>query len=222
MILRPLISIITVVYNDLKGIENTILSVLSQQSDNFEYIIVDGNSSDGTSKVIKSYAHGVDIIISEPDGGLYDAMNKGVRSANGRWIYFLNSSDHFLNPNTINKVEPYLNEDCDVVHFNCRVSNNKGNFVHVRRYPKDIHEIANWPCIQHQSVFTKKSVFDSVCGFNLNYEILADYDFFLRLYLQKKSSVFIKIFISQIIIHKASRHRNTILVSYEMNYVQSS
>ena len=119
MILRPLISIITVVYNDLKGIENTILSVLSQQSDNFEYIIVDGNSSDGTSKVIKSYAHGVDIIISEPDGGLYDAMNKGVRSANGRWIYFLNSSDHFLNPNTINKVEPYLNE-VDVVHFNCR------------------------------------------------------------------------------------------------------
>ena len=90
------ISIISVCYNAIHGIEKTIQSVLSQSYDDIEYIIIDGGSTDGTVDIIRKYSDQITYFVSEPDGGIYDAMNKGVRAATGEWINFLNAGVHCL------------------------------------------------------------------------------------------------------------------------------
>ena len=95
------ISVITVCWNCVDDIERTILSVISQTYSNFEYIIVDGASTDGTLDVIKKYETKISILISEPDEGIYNAMNKGVRLANGQWCIFMNAGDVFASPDVL-------------------------------------------------------------------------------------------------------------------------
>ena len=107
----PLISIVTVVYNDIKNIEKTILSVINQSYPYFEYIIIDGNSTDGTIDVINKYAGKLAFMISEPDNGIYDAMNKGLEKASGEWIHFLNSGDVYCNQNVLQDVFHSKNVD---------------------------------------------------------------------------------------------------------------
>ena len=89
----PLITIITVAYNAVKDIENTILSVLNQTYPNIEYIIIDGGSTDGTLDIIKKYEDKISYWVSEPDKGIYDAMNKGIVKANGDYLFFLGADD---------------------------------------------------------------------------------------------------------------------------------
>ena len=91
----PLITIITVAYNAVKDIENTILSVLNQTYPNIEYIIIDGGSTDGTLDIIKKYEDKISYWVSEPDKGIYDAMNKGTLKATGVWLNFMNAGDTF-------------------------------------------------------------------------------------------------------------------------------
>jgi glycosyltransferase involved in cell wall biosynthesis len=102
--MNPLISIITVCYNSFDTIENTINSVLNQTYHDIEYIIIDGGSTDGTLDIIKKYKKSIDILISEPDNGMYDALNKGVKLASGEWIGILNSGDLFHNSDAIMNV----------------------------------------------------------------------------------------------------------------------
>jgi len=98
---EPIITVITVTLNDARGLEETILSVLNQTYSNVEYIIVDGGSTDETLEVLDKYAHALDYWVSEPDRGIYDAMNKGLRASTGNWINFLNAKDRFCSSNTI-------------------------------------------------------------------------------------------------------------------------
>ena len=105
---KPLISIITVVYNDIENIEETILSVLSQTYDNIEFIVIDGASNDGTVDVIKKYDKKIDYWISEKDGGIFDAMNKGIKLSKGDYINFMNSGDFFTSPDLVNEVAKNL------------------------------------------------------------------------------------------------------------------
>ena len=93
----PRISIITVVYNGASTLEQTILSVLKQTYSRIEYIIIDGGSKDGTVDIIKKYQDRIAYWVSEPDEGIYDAMNKGIRHASGDWIYFLGADDILYN-----------------------------------------------------------------------------------------------------------------------------
>ncbi|MFT4304483.1 MAG: glycosyltransferase, partial [Candidatus Woesearchaeota archaeon] len=99
------ISIITVCYNSSNTIEKTIKSVINQKNKNFEYIIIDGESSDDTLKIINKYKKFINKIISEKDNGIFEAMNKGIDFAKGDIIYFLNSDDFLLNNNIINKIQ---------------------------------------------------------------------------------------------------------------------
>lgn len=98
------ISIITVVYNDKNALEKTIMSVISQTYFPMEYIIVDGGSTDGTIDVIKKYEDKINKWISEPDQGIYDAMNKGIRMATGEWVNLMNAGDTFVSPDVLEKV----------------------------------------------------------------------------------------------------------------------
>jgi glycosyltransferase involved in cell wall biosynthesis len=101
--LKPLFSIITVVYNAGATLEETILSVVNQGLRNYEYIIIDGGSDDNTLAIINKYKSSIAKFISEPDEGIYDAMNKSLKYASGRWLFFLGADDVFCEKNTLEK-----------------------------------------------------------------------------------------------------------------------
>ena len=111
----PIISVITVCYNVASTIEKTMLSVLNQTYKNLEYIIIDGNSTDGTVDIIKKYAERLTFWISEPDKGIYDAMNKGIVKATGKFLIFMNAGDQFLNEKVLSKCLPYFLQEIDVI-----------------------------------------------------------------------------------------------------------
>ena len=113
------VSVITVVYNDVKHIKETIESCLSQTYKNKEYIVIDGGSTDGTKEIIECYADRLSYWCSEPDGGIYDAMNKGISHATGVWINFLNCGDRFCADDTVEKVMEYADSsNADIIYGN--------------------------------------------------------------------------------------------------------
>lgn len=105
------ITVVTICYNSEKYIEETILSVINQSYKHFEYIIIDGGSTDGTADIIKQYESSVDYWISEKDNGIYDAMNKGIIMANGKWLNFMNSGDTFYDQNTLKIISKLFFQD---------------------------------------------------------------------------------------------------------------
>ena len=107
----PLISIVTVTYHDKIGLEKTIKSVQGQSYDNIEYIVIDGGSTDGTIEIIKKYEDRIDYWISEPDSGIYDAMNKGIDAATGDFVIFMNSNDTFYTEGTVETFARQMSED---------------------------------------------------------------------------------------------------------------
>ena len=105
------ISIVTVTYNCKDTVEKTIQNVLKQTYPNIEYIVIDGNSTDGTKEIIERYADRLAYWVSEPDKGIFDAMNKAIRIATGEWILFLNSGDYFIKPTIIDEVFKWYNDN---------------------------------------------------------------------------------------------------------------
>jgi glycosyltransferase involved in cell wall biosynthesis len=187
------ISIITVCYNSTKTIEKTIQSVLSQNYPDFEYIIIDGGSNDGTIDIINKYREKISQFISEPDQGISDAFNKGLRLANGEIIGILNSDDWY-EPETLKVVASQLSENkkCDYLVGSQRYwDKNGGNYI-VRpdkNYAKKIKYMM--PRLNHPSSFFRKNVYKSIGLFNLNYRYAMDYDLFLRAFLAHKEPLFV-------------------------------
>lgn len=113
----PSLTIITVVRNAENSIENTILSIINQDYSYIEYIIIDGGSTDNTLKIISKYEKYIHILISEPDNGIYDAMNKGISQASNDWINFMNAGDEFYNKNTCSRISEYIkSRNCSVFY----------------------------------------------------------------------------------------------------------
>ena len=122
---KPLISIITVVYNDKIKLEETILSVIGQTYDNVEFIIIDGSSTDGTINIIKKYEDKIDYWVSEKDSGIFDAMNKGILASKGDYINFMNAGDFFTKNNLVSEVVNILDsEEIDFLYGDFNTGNN--------------------------------------------------------------------------------------------------
>ncbi len=180
-------TVVTVVYNGVHLIEETILSVIAQKPVNFEYIIIDGGSNDGTLAVLEKYKTYIDKLISERDNGIYDAMNKGVAFASGNWINFLNAGDVF-EPGILKKIEPFTtNIYTDIIYG--EVSIQKDNQV-ILQIPFDQNSINYTMPFCHQSAFTRTCHLRTF-PFSLRYKICSDYDFFLKCRL--RGFVFINI-----------------------------
>lgn len=178
----PKISVVTVVFNDVDHIEETMLSVLNQSYSYIEYIVIDGNSTDGTVEIIKKYASQISYWISEPDRGIYDAMNKGIAQVTGEWINFMNAGDRFVDEKVIENV--FIKNyppSCEVIYGKTRVFFPWGIYVVT---PPDLRMLRSRMCLCHQSTFIRVSV-QKERYYNLSCKIVADYNFFHSVYIEK-------------------------------------
>jgi glycosyltransferase involved in cell wall biosynthesis len=173
---KPLVSIITVIYNAVNTIEETLLSVLNQNFVNFEYIIIDGKSTDGTLDIIKLYQDKIAYCISESDEGIYDAMNKGVKAAKGDFVYFLGGDDLLFNDQVLSDLSELLVNKKKVYYGN--VLFKKRNVIYDGKFNSLKIVTRN---ISHQSIFYPKEVFENY-RFETIYNIFADYELNLKLF----------------------------------------
>ena len=168
----PIISIITVVYNAAATLEETIKSVLAQTYENLEYVIVDGGSTDGTLDILKRYQNPKITWKSEPDKGIYDAMNKGIKMAKGEWIYFLGADDTFYNLQVLADIfSDQNNEGYDLLYGNV--------YAHAlkRTYDGEFsRERILFQNISHQAIFYKKKIHGIVGYYNDQYKTFADWN----------------------------------------------
>lgn len=168
------ISIITVVYNSVETIEKTILSVIRQNFKDFEYIIVDGGSTDGTVEVIDKYRSSLDLFISEADNGIYDAMNKGIKFASGDLIGLINSGDYYYPDALLRVADRAYNSSADIFYSDMPISMDNGE----ERLLIGNHKLLFWDMkINHPTCFVKSEVYLEFL-YDISYKIAADYDFF--------------------------------------------
>lgn len=176
----PLISIVTVCYNAEKTIERTLQSIQEQKYPNIQYIIIDGGSTDRTLEIIDRYRDLVDIYLSEPDDGIYDAMNKGIRLCTGDVIGLLNSDDWY-EPDTLEIIaKEYLKSDGKTIfHGLCKMIED-GKEGTILSYH---HDVLPYECIVHTSCFLPKKLYENYGLFDASYKISGDYELLLRMYV---------------------------------------
>lgn len=165
-----LVSIITVVYNNVELIEDTIKSVLSYEMDHFEYIIIDGGSTDGTVEVINKYLDKISIFVTEKDKGIYDAMNKGITYSTGTFVYFINCGDSLLN---LPIKELHNNISNDINCFPVQLSNGR------KIIPSSGFMLKLKNTLPHQGCFYKKS---KDLKYDLDYKVFSDFNLNQQIY----------------------------------------
>ncbi|GHD53878.1 Glycosyltransferase involved in cell wall bisynthesis [Marinobacter persicus] len=174
---KPLITVITVVYNGAEFIEQTILSVIEQSYDNVEYIVIDGGSKDSTQDIIKRYEHAIDYWVSEPDSGIYSAMNKGIALASGEWLNFMNSGDRFFTKNSLSEIPFDDLNDYEFIYGD-KFQNNEV----VKSFPLEILRSGVIHAC-HQSMFFRKNIETlDMLRYDERYRIYSDYDLVARFY----------------------------------------
>ena len=186
------ISIITVVRNNVKTIKDAIESILNQTYKNIEYIIVDGSSTDGTVELIKEYGNKINKFISEPDNGIYDAMNKGIRLATGDIVGILNSDDFYINNQVIEEVvKEFEEKEVDSVYADLVFVKPENTKKVVRYYDSShfsIEKFAYGWMPAHPTFFVKREMYEKYGVFKTDYKIAADYELLVRFLAKKKVS----------------------------------
>jgi glycosyltransferase involved in cell wall biosynthesis len=172
----PLISVITIVKNDRAGLINTLDSVRAQRFADFEQVIVDGGSTDGSAEVARAHSAPNLSFVSEPDAGIADAFNKGIRLARGAWLNFLNAGDAFLRPDVLERVAARTTAPAAIV-TGYAVTNG----VQSPPYRVGNHDrLARRAWISHQASFVHRRVFDACGTFDPRFKVRMDYEFWLR------------------------------------------
>lgn len=186
---KPLVSIITIVYNGVNEIENTIISVLAQNYSNKEFIVIDGDSNDGTLNIIEKYKNKINYFISEKDKGIYDAMNKGILASKSKWLNFMNAGDTFFNEKVLSSVfDDGKSFENIALLYGYNYQNDKKIFPMPLKALQSGMIMAN-----HQSMFFNSEILgDSLC-YSLKYPIYGDYELVNRIYLKFGKSYFLYI-----------------------------
>lgn len=194
------VSLITVTYNAVQTLERCIESVTNQTYSNVEYIIIDGNSTDGTLKIIQNNKKYIHAFNSEQDRGIYDAMNKGINLATGDIIGTLNADDYFADNDVLEKIAQSFNADhTDMLYANLNYVNKQGTVVRKWRSGKYKATKFNWGWMPpHPTFYVKKHFFDKYGLYDLSYGTAADYELMLRFMYLKTVNVF---FLDEVIVN---------------------
>lgn len=184
------LSIITINFNDKEGLRQTFESIAAQSFSDFEHIVIDGGSTDGSADLIKEYAHKLSYWVSEPDKGIYNAMNKGIAVAKGEYCYFLNSGDWLRHHDALEKVFAHGFTE-EIVYTNCYFCKKPGGPYIEAAFPSErelnfgffLHD-----ALCHQGEFIKKSLFDRHELYDESLRIFSDYKFVLTAIVHAKAS----------------------------------
>ncbi len=175
---QPFLSIITINYNDAPGLERTISSVLEQGYDDFEYIVIDGDSKDDSLSVIKKHEEKLTYWVSEKDTGIYNAMNKGIAVAQGEFLLFLNGGDLLTSNSSLQDFISHPSFQGDIIYGDYKFE--KGEKV----YPDNLYPAYFIKTsLPHQSTFFRKNVFEQLGNYDESYRMGGDRDFFIKAYL---------------------------------------
>lgn len=185
------LSIITVCFNSIATIEQSIKSVINQSYDNFEYIIIDGGSTDGTIDIIKKYESGISYWSSEKDSGIYDAMNKGIKKATGDIVAFLNSDDYYINNTVLDQVAFYWlkNGEMDILAGRISICNRFSIFCGYSPEVTDLESLCYRMVLDHPAIFSRRELFETDGLFDLQYQLAADYAWILQEYHKHRKIV---------------------------------
>ena len=218
--MKPLLTIITITYNAGKFLKNTIENIVNQSNKDFEYLIIDGGSKDKTTEIIRQYKNSFyssfeeaqkretklcpEICwISEPDNGLYDAMNKGLHLANGQFVWFINAGDKIYDINTMQTVIDTIrqNPSCDVVYGQSIIIDENENIRGERHKiaPKILNkkDLLNGLVVCHQSIIVRKTI---APDYDLQYQITADYDWVCKVLSKSNGNYYINNYISRFMV----------------------
>ncbi len=180
---RPLISIITVCYHAESLLAQTLQSAVDQTFQDFELLIVDGGSTDNTVAIARKFQSHIGTLISEPDKGIYDAMNKGVLAAKGDWLYFLNAGDSFFNNHVLADLfADQKQEEVDFIYAKVQTQNEPTGINYLNGKPVKFSDFYSHYPICHQATFVRKRLFDQIGYFDLKYPLVADSEWFIRIF----------------------------------------
>jgi glycosyltransferase involved in cell wall biosynthesis len=215
---KPKLSVITVVYNNARDIERTILSVLTQTYSEIEYIVIDGLSTDGTLRYINRYRNLITKVVSEKDEGIYDAMNKGLALTTGDYVIFMNSGDEFYDNDTVEKVfatEP----DADIYYGETEMINEQGEILGRRRHQApdhlDFYSFKYGMTVSHQAIYIKKFLAEP---FDRRYVLSADIDWIMRAIMSAKKTVKVDGYVARYLVGGMSkaRHRKSLVERFDI------
>lgn len=179
--MNPLVSIITINYNNKVGLEKTIESVISQNYFSIEYLVIDGASSDGSVDIIKKYQDKIDYWVSEKDSGIYNAMNKGINAATGNYLLFLNSGDVFNGDTALEDFVKHPDFEGDIVYGDYKFE--QGGKV----YPDHLTPLFFMrTSLPHQSTLFHKSVFDKMGLYDERFKMVSDRAFYIKCFLSNQ------------------------------------
>lgn len=204
------LSIITICYNE-PNLEETCKSIVNQTWQDFEWIVIDGGSNKETLDIFEKYKNRIDKFISEPDNGIYNAYNKGLKLATGKYLSFMNAGDSFYNKDVLKIFDCISNaNDADVYYGECELSINDNINNAISNYPKILSEdffiLSN---ICTQGMFIAKHLFEIFGGFNENYKICADYEKWLEFFTNKKRFEYLPIIVAKYDLNGISSNKKT-------------
>ena len=206
--LKPKLSVITVVYNDVHHVERTMHSVFNQTYPNIEYLIIDGGSSDGTLEILKQYESQIAKFITEKDEGIYDAMNKGLALASGDYVLFMNSGDEMYAPDTVEQIFA-SQADADIYYGETEIYSKNWQRLGQRRHKAP--EKFTWKSFKygmnicHQAIYIKRSLVQS---YDLKYHLSADIDWIIKAAKQAKHIVNTKQYVAKYLSGGMSKKRH--------------
>ncbi|MGA0899771.1 MAG: glycosyltransferase family 2 protein [Luteolibacter sp.] len=173
----PRFSIITICLNEAEGIRRTCESIEAQTYRNFEWVVVDGGSTDGTLEILETYKHQIQTFVSGPDGGIYEAMNKGLALASGDYMLFMNGGDSFASEDVLQKVSDAPPKD--LIYGDVYLGHARGNLATYPDVMSRGYLLRNM--VPHQATFYRRTLFEQYGNYDTRYRIAGDYELYIRL-----------------------------------------